>query len=110
MWHVEHTIDFCASVKNLAGMVCKSGQVGAIFLAWNRLGHLAFLDIEDLDGFIVPGGHQVFTLVIEIQRRYIVGAVLFLSIECLKIISPTRLTANPAERALYQPCLDESYE
>lgn len=106
--HVEHTVDFGARMKNLPSMMRKPGQVGAILLAGHRLGHLALLDIEDLDGLIIPRRHQMITLVVEVKGGYIVG-IFSLSIECLEIISPTRIVAGPANRGLHTPCWGGNY-
>jgi len=51
-------------------MMGEPGQVGAILLARDHLGLLSLLDIEDLDGLVLTGRHQVLALVVEIQGRY----------------------------------------
>ena len=80
----KHTVHFGARVKNLARVVGESRQVNTVFLAGNRLGGLALLDVEDLDCFVVAGRNHVVTLVIEIQGCHKVGGVLFGSFERLE--------------------------
>ena len=79
----RHTVDLGARVEDLTTVVREPGQVGAILLAGNRFGRFALLDVEDLDGFIVAGGHQKFTLVVKVQRRHIIRSILLWGPECL---------------------------
>lgn len=51
--YVRHTIYFGACMKNLARVMGEPGQVRTVFLARNRLGRSAFLDIIDLDRVVV---------------------------------------------------------
>lgn len=50
----------------------ESGKMDTVFLARNRLCGFAFLNIEDLNRFVVPSSDYIVTLVIEVEGGGIV--------------------------------------
>lgn len=57
-------------------MMREPRQMHAVLLARNRLGRLPFFDIEHLNCFILACSYQKIALVIEIQRRDMIGVIL----------------------------------
>lgn len=57
-------------------MVCESCEMDTIFLARNRFRRFSFLDVKHLDSLVLPGSYETVALVVEIQRRDMVGAIL----------------------------------
>jgi hypothetical protein len=54
-------------MQNLARVMGEPGQMNTIFLARDRLGVFAFLDIKNLNCFIVTGRYHMLALVVEVE-------------------------------------------
>lgn len=56
-------------------MMGESRQMNPVFLAGHRLGRLALLDIKHLDSLVISRRNYIVALVVEIQRRDVVGHI-----------------------------------
>ena len=72
----QPTINLGTRMEDLTRMVCKSCEMDAIFLARDRFRRFSLFDIEHLDGLIFPRSYETVALVVKIQRRDMVGAIL----------------------------------
>lgn len=60
------TVNLGTGVQHLTRVVGESGEVDTIFLARNRLGGFALLDVKDLNGLVVASSDHIVALVIEV--------------------------------------------
>lgn len=81
----QRTVDLGARVENLTRVMGEPCKVNPVFLARNRLCRLALFDVEHLNRLVVACAYQVISLVVKVQRRYVVGAILLGCFEDLEL-------------------------
>jgi hypothetical protein len=86
-------------MNDLAGVMRKSREMDAVFLARNALGRLALLNIVNLDCLVVSGRNQKISLVIEVQRGYVwLGLRICASAKCLENKVPKSVISRAGTR------------